>query len=93
MASNLFISYDLYRPGQNYEQVAQSIKNLGAWAKIHQSFWYVKSTVGISDAGKRIWAVMDQNDKLIVIDTTNNSAVWYNLSEEVAKHIRDQWHQ
>jgi len=26
MANNLFISYDLYQPGQNYELVAKAIK-------------------------------------------------------------------
>jgi hypothetical protein len=42
MANNLFISYDLYNPGQGYEAVIEEIKSLGGWAKVHQSCWYVK---------------------------------------------------
>ena len=31
MVYNLFIAYDLMRPGQNYEAVRDRIKSLGQW--------------------------------------------------------------
>lgn len=91
MANNLFISYDLYSPGQNYERLAVAIKSLGNWAKVQNSFWYVNSTHSSSQAASTLRSVMDQNDSLIVVDATNNTANWYNLSEEISSYIRDHW--
>lgn len=70
MANNLFVSYDLIQPGQNYDTVIAEIKKLRSWAKVHYSLWYVKSSFSAAEGAKRVWGVMDRNDKLIVIDTT-----------------------
>ena len=93
MANNLLVSYDLHQPGQNYDAVIAEIKKLGGWAKVQYSLWYVKSQLSASDASKQVWAVMDQNDTLIVIDATNNNASWYNLSNEVSEFIKDNWNK
>lgn len=34
---------------------------------------------------------MDRNDSLIVVDVTNQTASWQGLSDEVGRHIRDNW--
>ena len=91
MANNLIVSYDLYNPGQDYSKVIEAIQNLGSWAKIHKSVWYVNSSYTASQAADKVWAVMDRNDSLFVVDATNNSAAWQNLSDEVSNHIKDQW--
>jgi hypothetical protein len=91
MANNLFISYDLYSPGQNYEKVAQAIKSLGTWVKVQKSFWYVKSNYTASKAAEIVWAAMDPNDSLIVVDATNNNTYWYNLDPQVSQWIKDWW--
>lgn len=91
MASNLFISYDLHSPGQDYSKVIDAIKSLGSWAKVHKSVWYVNSNHTARQAVDKVWATMDRNDSIIVVDSTKNVAAWENLSNEVANHIRDQW--
>lgn len=91
MANNLFISYDLYKPGQNYDAVIEEIKSLGNWASVHKSLWYVNSSLTASQAATRVWAKMDSNDKLIVVDATTNNAAWNNLGDKVSDYIRDQW--
>lgn len=91
MANNLHISYDLYAPGQNYEAVIQRIKMLGPWAKIHKSYWYVNSKNTARQAVDYLWAAMDKNDSVYVVDATNNNAAWENLPADVAAQIRDQW--
>ena len=93
MANNLHVSYDLYNPGQNYERVIDAIKALGSWAKIHKSFWYVKSTLTAAQAVERVWAVMDRNDTVYIVDATNNQAAWQNISTEASEFIRKKWHQ
>jgi hypothetical protein len=91
MANNLFISYDLYNPGQDYSTVIDAIKTLGAWAKVQKSVWYVNSPLSAEQAAGRVWATMDRNDSLIVVDATNNDAYWYNLAEAASKQIQEQW--
>ena len=93
MANNLFISYDLHSPGQDYEKIADAIKRLGSWAKVQYSLWYVKSQLSASDAAEKVWSAMDKNDSLIVIDATNNNASWYNLSQEVSNFLKEHWHK
>jgi hypothetical protein len=92
MANNLHISYDLYAPGQNYEKVIEAIKELGSWAKIQKSFWYVDSTYNSTDARDHVWKAMDNNDSLYVVDATNDEAAWINVSKEVSDFIKSHWH-
>lgn len=53
MANNLFISYDLFTPGKDYSTVIEAVKSLGSWAKVHKSFWYVKSSLSCEQAAKK----------------------------------------
>lgn len=92
MGKNLHISYDLYAPGQNYEKIADAIKELGNWAKVHKSFWYVNSTYSAEQACNHVWRAMDANDSLYVVDSTNNEAAWQNLSKEVSDFIKERWY-
>lgn len=91
MANNLFISYDLRSPGQGYTRVIEAIKELGPWAKVQESVWYVNASMTAEFAAKRVWSEMDANDRLIVVDATNNDAYWYNLTDSVAKHMQSNW--
>ena len=91
MANNLVVSYDLHNPGKDYSAVIDAIKILGSWAKIHKSVWYVNSNYTASQAVTLVWAAMDRNDSLFIVDASNNNASWRNLSDEVANHIKDQW--
>lgn len=93
MANNLFISYDLNSPGQDYEKVIEKIKSLGSWAKVQKSLWFVSSILTAEQAAKSVWQVMDRNDSVIVVDSKNNDAHWYNLSDEVSKHMQNHWHK
>ncbi|MGP6424594.1 MULTISPECIES: hypothetical protein [unclassified Pseudomonas] len=91
MANNLFISYDLRSPGQSYSRVIEAIKSLGPWAKVQESVWYVNAALTAEFAAKHVRAEMDENDRLIVVDASNNDAYWFNLTESVAKHMQNNW--
>lgn len=91
MPNNLFVSYDLHTPGQNYDKVIAEIKKHGSWAKVHYSLFYLRSDESARQVADAVWAVMDKNDSVIVVDSTNNNAAWQNLSDEVANFIRDKW--
>ncbi|MEY2539280.1 MAG: hypothetical protein QOG67_3020 [Verrucomicrobiota bacterium] len=80
MANNLHISYDLHKPDKNYDAVIAKIKTLGNWAKIHYSYWYVKSGYSARQACDEVWSVMDSDDSVYVVDASSNSAAWQNLA-------------
>lgn len=91
MKNNLFISYDLNSPGQDYTTVIEKIHSLGTWAKVQKSHFFVSTTLSAEQARAAVWSVMDNNDSLIVIDASNNDARWNNLLPEVTKQIQDHW--
>jgi len=93
MANNIHVSYDLYTPGQNYDSLTTAIKGLGNWAKIHKSFWYVNTTMSATQVAEYLWKLMDNNDTLYVVDSTNNMAAWRNLPKDVEDQIKDQWYK
>jgi len=90
MANNLFVTYDLIKT-KDYPAVHDAIKKLGSWAKVTESNWYVKSNYSCKDAAKLVYASMDNDDKLIVVDASNNDAYWFNIDSKVAEHIQLKW--
>ena len=93
LPNNLHISYDLNSPGQNYQAVIERIKQLGSWAKIHYSFWYVDSTFTPTQAVNHLRPALDPNDRVYVVDAAHNAAAWNDLSNEVADHITSHWNR
>ncbi len=91
MANNIFVSYDLHQPGRNYHQVIERIKQLGLCAKPLESMWYVKTEMTAKQVRDYVWAGMDGNDSLLVVDATNNDAAWQNIKPEAAQAMRDLW--
>lgn len=88
MKNNLFISYDLNSPGQDYTTLIKKIQSLGSWAKVQKSHWYVRSNHSATEARELILPTIDNNDSLIVIEA--NEAAWYNL--DVSDYLRSHWH-
>lgn len=70
MAYNLLITYDLDKPGQNYDGVHAKIKSLGHWYHPQLSVFYLHTALTAKEAHAAIWSVMDSNDRLIVADVT-----------------------
>ncbi|MEC5319675.1 hypothetical protein VSX61_12115 [Brenneria populi subsp. brevivirga] len=92
MANNLFVTYDLIKT-KDYPAVHNAIKTLGNWAKVTESNWYVNSNYSAEQAAKIVNAAMDNDDKLIVVDATNNKFYSYNLLPVVLKHMQDHWYK
>lgn len=91
MANNIFISYDLKSPGQDYSKIISEIKTLGPWAKVLESLWFVSTNLSANDILTRLKTKIDRNDSIIIIDAKNNNAAWNNLDNEVSKFIQSNW--
>jgi hypothetical protein len=72
--SCLLITYDLNKPGQNYDDLYEVIKNLGShWWHYMDSTWLVASTLTPDQAVDRLKGVVDGSDRLLVIDVKGDS--------------------
>jgi len=89
--NNLIISYDLQQPGQNYPAVARAVKLLGDWAKLQQSVWYVTSSFDAFAARSILMKALDANDKLLVVDATNNAFAAIGVPHSLGRSMESVW--
>jgi glycosyltransferase A (GT-A) superfamily protein (DUF2064 family) len=87
--SNYFVSYDLNSPGQDYTKIAQAIGRLGASIRAQKSLFYLRSPLNQQEVFNAVWAAMDKNDSLIVIDALN--CRMQNLLPGATEFIQRHW--
>lgn len=81
------ITYDLCKPGQNYEGLIKAIKNYNC-CRIAESAWVItgaNSSVEIRDYLK---TKIDKNDKLFVARLTGEAA-WYGETDAITKWLKE----
>jgi hypothetical protein len=76
---------------KNYDRVIAAVKNLGTWAHVQKSLWYISTSMTSEMAAAHVWAAMDGDDSLIVVDASNNDAYWYNLKPDVGPFLQSHW--
>ena len=81
------ISYDLRQPGRDYEKLFEKIKSLGTWWHCQTSTWMVVSDLTALQIATALWAVMDQNDRLLVNPVAPGSA-WAGFDEDCVAWIK-----
>jgi len=64
------ISYDLNTPGQNYQDLYETIKKAQGWAHPMDSLWFIKTNETVQQWCDRLRAKIDQNDELFIVDIT-----------------------
>nr|DAY11667.1 MAG TPA: hypothetical protein [Bacteriophage sp.] len=91
MKNNILVTYDLNRIGQNYEALIEKIKQLGSWAKIQQSVWYLHTSYSVNEVLDHLTKVTDFNDSIFVANMHDASSI--GLSAEVQQFIYEQWYK
>jgi hypothetical protein len=61
------ISYDLRKPGRNYEALYSAIKAYGTWAHIHESVWAIVTEEPATTIRDGLLIHMDEDDRLLVL--------------------------
>ena len=62
----VLITYDLHRPGQDYQLLFEAINSLGPARKILQSTWIVKTSMSATNVKNCLSGYIDLGDKLFV---------------------------
>lgn len=83
------ISYDLIKPesSPDYVRLINTIKTATNWAKPLESVWLVKTTLSSAQIRDELRKVTDANDKILVIEVTNNWAS-FNLPKTVTDWMK-----
>jgi hypothetical protein len=71
------ISYDLRKPGRNYDSLYAAIKSYGTWAHINESVWAVVTAEKAVQVRDKLLTHIDTNDRLFVIKS-GTEAAWRN---------------
>ena len=82
------ITYDLNKPGQEYDKLYETIKDMGPWWHHLDSTWLVDTDLGTSDIRDRVKAVIDSNDHVLVVKFGSNWASFNSkrANEWIHKH-------
>ena len=87
VASSYEISYDLRKPGRNYEQLYTEIKRIALdWAHPLDSVWVVRTDLNATQIRDRLKAKMDSNDGLLVVRASSEGA-WFGLPDDVSQWL------
>ena len=84
----LLITYDLNRPGQNYNDLYKEIKKAGTWWHHLDSTWIISTSSTPAQWQKRLQKHMDDNDNLLVIEVCDNYQGW--LPDKAWKWLKER---
>lgn len=70
------ITYDLRKPGQNYDDLYTAIKSVGEWIHPLESTWLVNSQLDAKQIHEFICQYIDRNDNVLVIRVTRDYWGW-----------------
>lgn len=84
----LLITYDLNRPGQNYNDLYEEIKSAGTWWHHLDSTWIIETHLSPNDWNSRLRKHMDDNDNILIIEICQNYQGW--LPEDAWRWLKDR---
>ena len=81
------ITYDLCKPGQNYNDLTTAITSYPGYCKLSESSWVVTSTKTSSEIRDHLTSYLDKNDVLFV-GKLSGEADWIGEPEKVTKWLK-----
>lgn len=73
MSKPYIIAYDLYNPGQKYEDIKKIIDSFGgAYIRLQKSLWLVKNNETPYSMTNAISKALDGNDRLFICELVDN---------------------
>ena len=71
------ISYDLCKPGRNYDELYKAIKSYSTWGHINESLWAIVTESTAVQIRDHLLKCLDSNDRLFVVKS-GTEAAWRN---------------
>ena len=73
MSRCLQINYDLVAPGRDYTKLYAYLKSFNGYSRPLESMWLVRTSKSTQTVCNELLAYVDSNDKLVVIDVTDDA--------------------
>lgn len=71
--SILLVTYDLKKPGADYNGLYEVLKTAPSWYHIMESCWLLYTTETPSQWFEKVRSKIDQNDNIFIVDISNKS--------------------
>ena len=82
------VTYDLSKPGQQYNDLIEALKGYGTYFHIQQSVWIIHSSTTAGQVRDHLQQYIDSNDKLFVA-TLSGEAAWIGYDVDDTKWLKD----
>jgi len=69
----LSISYELHKPGQNYDDLYKTIMTAPSYCHVMTSHWFIRTDQSAKTWSDILCKKIDVNDNLFVVDITGQS--------------------
>ena len=90
---NIFICFTLLHPEKGDEKVRETVEAFGCpWAKLSEGVFDMHGDHDAQFVGNKVWGALDMDDKLVIVDSTNNDARWFNVNPDISQFLMDNWH-
>lgn len=85
------VTYDLYRPGQNYDGLIEELKKTAGWWHYMKSTWILSSSESPAQIWERLKPQVDTTDSVLIIQVCDNVSGWLEKDawEWIHKHVPD----
>ena len=82
------ISYNLNKPGRNYEELYKLIKSYYDWAHITESTWIVYTSTTAVEIRDKLKIIVDSNDSIFIARVGTPTA-WTDLGNNVSEWLKN----
>lgn len=82
------ISYDLRKPGKNYDDLIEALKTYETWWHHLGSTWCIVTARTAAQVRDHLAQHIDQNDALLVVKSGGEGA-WMGFNERGSKWLKD----
>jgi hypothetical protein len=82
------ISYDLHKPGKDYNGLIKELQNSHTWWHYLESTWLIYTNETANQIWNRLSSYLDQNDSILIIETGKDYSGW--LPKEAWEWIKKQ---
>ena len=76
--NNIFVSFSLGNPSQNQKPFFYSLTQLGIWAPLSKTTWYLSTIHSSKHVFQSLLSLLNTGDQLCVFDNHGQLALWYN---------------
>jgi hypothetical protein len=85
----ILVGYDLNKPGKDYRPLITKLKSFQTWWHHLDSTWLIRTSHSVVQVRDMLWALMDANDELLVVDVTGDVMAWAGIAANGSNWLKN----